>query len=82
MADKNYIQGFAKERKFDNGWSIISLSIKLEQLNSLPVDDYGNIKLDVCQKREEDQWGNTHYVIENDFVPTKKENKVEEELPF
>lgn len=79
MAEKNYIKGFAKERKFDNGWSIISLSLNLEQLKTLPVDKYWNIKVDVCE-READQYGNTHYVVENTYVPKGKSE--DNELPF
>lgn len=92
MAEKNYIKGFAKERKFDNGGSIIALTLNLEQLSQLPLDNYGNIKIDVCQKRETDQWGNTHYVVENTFVPNgwgssaptggSKAPAEEEDMPF
>lgn len=89
--EKNYIKGFAKERKFDNGWSIISLSLNLDQLTKLPVDKYGNIKIDVCQKREVWQYGDTHYVIENTFVPNNQNwwswnsssnSAQDDELPF
>ena len=87
--EKNYIKSFAKERKFDNWWSIIALSINLEELNKLPKDKYWNIKIDVCKKRESDQYGNTHYVVENTFVSKVKEqvnddvsNDVDEWLPF
>ena len=89
--EKNYIKGFAKERKFDNWWSIISLSLNLDQLNKLPVDKYWNIKIDVCQKREVWQYWDTHYVIENTFVPNNQggsssggssNSSQDDELPF
>ena len=78
--EKNYIKGFAKEKTFDNWWSILSLSLNIEQLNKLPVDKYGNIKIDICKKKEVDKFNNTHYVVENTFMP--KENKKEEDIPF
>jgi len=53
--------------------------LNLEQLKTLPVDKYGNVKVDVCEKREADQYGNTHYVVENTFVSKKSEDN---ELPF
>lgn len=88
MSEKNYIKGFAKEHKFDNGWSIIRLSINLEEANKLPVDKYGNIKIDICQRRNPGKYWETHYMIENTYkkeweVEQKKdEDNVENDLPF
>lgn len=85
---KKFIRWFAKEIKFENWGSVIGLTLNLDQLNALPVDNYGNIKIDVCQKREPDQWWNTHYVIENTYWQNKgskdrfTDNDNSEELPF
>lgn len=75
--EKNYIRGFAKERKFDNGWSIIALTLNLKQLNKLPVDNYWGVKIDVCQRREVDTYWNTHYVVENTYK--KQDNDAKQE---
>ena len=64
MSDKNYV-GKGWEKTFDNGGSIINLSLELSKLNELPVDKYGCVKVQVCGRREPDERSKaTHYVIE------------------
>ena len=72
---KNYISGGAKEVRFNDGGTIINLDLKLEDLNSLPVSDKGYIRIVVAQRSTVDQYGNTHYVYENTFVPDKSKGK-------
>jgi hypothetical protein len=72
---KNYVSGGAKEIKFADGNAIINLDLKLEDLNSLPVSEKGYIRVVVAPRQSPDQYGNTHYVYENDFVPDKSKAK-------
>lgn len=92
MAEKNFIKGGCKEIQTQYG-SIMNVNLNLEQLNTLPVDKYGNIKLTIMKRREVGQYGDTHYAIENTFVPAGEEGgapagegsapaKEEEDMPF
>ena len=72
MAEKNYIGWGAKEIQTQYG-SIINLNLKQADLKNLPLDNYGNIKLTVLKRREESQYGDTHYVVENTFVSKSSE---------
>lgn len=65
--DKNYV-GKGWLRTFDNGGSIISLQLTKALLENLPVNEYGQIKLIVAQRRERDEKSKaTHYVIEDTY---------------
>jgi len=77
---KNYV-GSWREFTFDNGWSIVNISMKLEDLQKLPVTK-GYIRLTVAPKREEDQYGNTHMVYENDYVKKEDTKEDTEDKPF
>lgn len=75
---KNYISGGARRVEFGDGSSIINLDLKLAELNDLPVSEKGYIRLTVSERKEVDQFGNSHSVYENDFVPDKSKAKTEE----
>lgn len=68
---KNYIGGGAREVKFGDGGSLINVDLKLEDLNNLPVSERGYIRLVVAPRKDTDQFGNTHSIYENTFVPDK-----------
>ena len=72
---KNYISGGAKKVTFPDGGSIINLDLKLEDVNNLPVSEKGYVRLVVAERSTTDQYGNTHYVYENQFVPDKSKAK-------
>lgn len=78
---KNYISGGAKKVTFGDGGSIINLDLKLEDINNLPVSDKGYIRIVVAERSTTDQYGNTHYVYENQFVPDKSKGKGGAPLP-
>ena len=73
--DKTFINGiFVKEHKFNNGGSILKVSILadklIEELNKYK-NAAGYVNIDICQKREPDAKGNTHYATLNEW---KREN--------
>lgn len=68
---KNYIGGGARQVTFADGGSVINLDLRLEDLNNLPVSERGYIRLVLAQRQSVDQYGNSHYVYENTFVPDK-----------
>lgn len=73
MADstkkKNYIKGSGRARQFDNGGENIYLSLLFSDLESLPRNEDGYIRLVVSELREPDKFGNTHSIFENDWKP-------------
>ena len=77
MAEKNYIRGFVRKFDFTGGGSVLNVSINLEDLQELSKDDYGNVKIKICEKRNHDKYG-THYIVEDDFVPRQAEEPKED----
>ena len=69
--EKNYISGSARQVDFESGDPIINLDLKLEDLNNLPVSEKGYIRLTVAKRKSPGNYGETHSVYENDFVPDK-----------
>lgn len=86
MAEKKTYVGNGKKREFDNGGSLINISLKYADLKP---NDKGYVNLVVGSKKETDQWGNTHAVWVNDYKPKAETSQqetvpqtVEEDLPF
>lgn len=74
---KNYL-GNGWERTFNNGGSIINLSVKIEELKKLPVDKYGCVKITVSKMRDvNEKTKATHTVYENDYVPGNRQPEQE-----
>jgi len=78
MSEKIYC-GSGKEKKFENGGSIIKVCLDMDLLQRM-FDQYGfttnggkkMIKVNVSQRREIDQYENTHYVTIDTFKPEGK----------
>lgn len=67
MSEKNYVGNGWKHPKFDD---TVNISVNLEKLKSLPVNEYGDVKLTVSKMREPNSKTKaTHTVYENDYVP-------------
>ena len=90
--EKNYINGIIiKEKVFDNGGSILKISIKAEQFQ----DEVNNIiekgwaNLIIAKRKQKSETGITHYYYEDDFKPTTQntfnkqtETSMEDDNPF
>jgi hypothetical protein len=71
MADKTYV-GVGWEKKFNDGGSAISISVKLVDVNKLAVDKYGNVRLVVATRRTPDEKSKaTHSVAVDDYWYSK-----------
>jgi hypothetical protein len=70
---KNYIKGSAKEQVFDNGGSVINVDLLFSDLEKLPRNQAGYIKIRVSKLKQADQYGSTHSVYENDYKPKEKQ---------
>jgi hypothetical protein len=64
---KNYL-GNGWVKTFENGGNIISLSLNLDKLKLLPVDNYGNVRVIVGQLKAINQKSKaTHSVYEDTY---------------
>ncbi len=65
MADKKYIGGSAKTVSTQYG-EILNLSLKLADMQDI-VNEKGYVNMTVLKRKEPGQYGDTHYVVENDY---------------
>ena len=65
MENKKYIGGSAKAVSTQYG-EMLNLSLKLSDLQSI-VNEKGYCNMTVMKKKEVGQYGDTHYVVENDY---------------
>ncbi len=72
MADKNYIGGSAKVVSTQYG-EIINLSLKLEDMQKI-VNEKGYVNMSIMKRKEPGQYGDTHYVVENDYNKNREAN--------
>jgi hypothetical protein len=80
MADKIYC-GNGRIKNFGNGGSIINITVDLDTLNR-EFAEYGfntdqgkkKIKLIVGERREVDQYGNSHHVTVDTWKPDGQQN--------
>lgn len=81
---KKYIKGSAKQVVFNEGSGnesrIINVDMLLEDLLSLSVTEGGYVKITIAERREKDQYGNTHSVYENSFKAEKGKSSTKADL--
>jgi hypothetical protein len=73
---KNYIKGSIREIQFNDDSSKLVLSILVSDLAKI-ANDRGYASVVINKRKETDQYGNTHYMYENDYNPeaAKKDAK-------
>ncbi len=68
MVEKHYV---------GKGWASkygIRIAVNMDELAKCPRNQYGDVKLEVVQRREPDAKSKaTHYVIEDTYVPKQQE---------
>jgi PKD repeat protein len=77
--------GNGKEKRFDDGGSIVNFSVDLMKIKDHVYEYKGKkyVNLTMCANRDgENEYGKTHYIKINDFKPEAKTEKAEEPLPF
>lgn len=75
MAERNFLGNGWKASKYD----IVNLSLNLEKLKALPVNEYGDIKISVASMKEPNaKTKATHTVYENDYVPQGEQTRPDE----
>lgn len=86
MSDKIYV-GNGKERKFDNGGSIVKIMLDVDTL-SKNFKEYGftteqgkrMMPINVATNREPDRYGNTHNATIDTFKPTPQSSSNTEQV--
>ncbi len=96
MSEEKIYVGSGKEKSFDNGGSIINLTIGLDGIKEY-FEKYGfttdqgkkKLKLIVSKRREIDQYGNSHYVTVDTWKPEQQQESFqqdkkidEDDIPF
>ncbi|HEX9007252.1 MAG TPA: hypothetical protein VF889_08150 [Bacteroidota bacterium] len=67
MAQRTFV-GVGWETRFAGGGSSIAISVNLEKIAALQKDDYGNVRLVVGERREQDERSRaTHWVAVDDY---------------
>lgn len=83
MSEKKYIGGSAKQVETQYG-GILNLSLKLSDMQEI-VNEKGYVNMSVMARKEPWQYGDTHYVCENDYKPKPKHEQDDvnlEDVPF
>ena len=76
---KNYVGNGWESPKFEG---MINISLNLEKLKELPVNEYGDIKLTVSKMREPNVKSKaTHTVYENDYNPAPQGGQTRKPYP-
>ena len=79
--DKTYINWICKEVQFNNWWSIINISLKLEDLQNL-ANEKGYINMTLNKRKETWKYWETHFLTLNDYKKEtpKKVNEFWDEI--
>lgn len=88
MSDKIYC-GNGKEKRFDNGDSIVNLLVDVDALSGA-FKEYGftttggkrKIRINVCKSKQIDAYNNTHYAVVDTWKPEPKPKSFEDDAPF
>ena len=75
MAEKNWIGGGGRKVEFDNGGHLFNISLKKSDLDKLPVDKYGCVKVTMSERRSKDKAGNDYMLYENTYVSGEKKEE-------
>ena len=76
MADKIFLKCSAKQKRFDNGGSVINLGVKVADLVAFAqahTNERGYLNLVISERREVGQYGDTHSVTLDTYVSHAKE---------
>lgn len=73
MSDKKYIAGSCKQITTQY-WEIMNLSLKLSDMQSISNEKW-YVNMTVMQRKEVGKYGDTHYVVENDYKQKQKESQ-------
>ena len=77
MSEKVFLRCSAKAKTFNNGGSVIRIGVKVSDLQAF-ADQYANergyLNLVVQERRSQGQYGDTHSVVLDTYVPKAKQD--------
>jgi len=76
MAEKIFLKCSAKQKRFDNGGSVINLGVKVADLVAFAqehTNERGYLNLVINERREVGQYGDTHSVTLDTYVGKTRE---------
>lgn len=68
---KNYIKGSFRQVETKQGERRLIVSINVTDLQKI-ANDKGYAQVVIQERREKDEYGNTHYAFENDWKPERR----------
>lgn len=71
----NFLKATVREFTTKNGKKGWNIDINVQDLQRFPIDRYGYAKLTMRPRNETGKYGDTHFLVENDFVPEKQETR-------
>lgn len=74
MSDKKYISGSARAVQTQHG-EILNLSLRLADMQAI-VNEKWYVNMSIMKRKEIGQYGDTHYVVENDYKPKQKQDNL------
>lgn len=87
--ESNFIKASAREFTTQSWKTGFNIDINIADLERLPVDRHWYVKLTMRARKEKWKYGDTHFLVENDFVPEKQreiedtpQNNSTDDLPF
>lgn len=87
MADKKYVKWKFNKKVFDNWWSIMKVSFRLEDLSTF-VNEKWYVNIIIAEKKKQDDFG-THYAYLDEWKPWDTKKSISDsniavwnELPF
>jgi len=81
MSEKSYLKGSAKEITTEYG-TLLSVSLNIDDLKQY-ANDKGWINFTITQRRETDQYGNTHTCYYKPYEPKNKKEEINvDDIPF
>jgi hypothetical protein len=76
MADKVFLKCSAKQKRFDNGGSVINFGVKATDLIAFAqahANERSYVNMVISERREVKQYGDTHSVTLDTYVSKPKE---------
>jgi len=69
MSEKTYVKGNAKEHVFQDGGSVLNISIDASDIDKSKLVKGKYLNISISRRKEVGQYGDTHSMIYNEYKP-------------
>jgi len=69
MSEKTYVKGNAKEHVFQDGGSVLNISIDASDIDKSKLVKGKYLNISISRRKEVGQYGDTHNMIYNEYKP-------------